>query len=220
MTNRLRYFLLLALAAVVVVGLGAWSQHNLGNKQARNTPVKTDVATVLSPPRRLSPFVLTGDDGKPFTNKNLLGQWTMVFFGFTNCPDLCPTTLSTIKDAYKQFASLKPEQKPKVLFISVDPEQDTPKIIRQYLNSFNKEFIGATGSSEQLKKLTQEMSVVYMKVMQKNNKKKDHYMIDHSGTILVVDPKGQLYAIFTTPHNPDMLAKDMLRIEKNYRSVA
>lgn len=186
--------------------LGVWVQHN--TKQTKNMNVQA--ATVLTNPRQIESFTLVDDNGKPFTKQNLIGHWSLLFFGFTRCPDLCPTTLSMLNQAYNIMQHDRLNPMPQVVFISVDPEHDAVEgVIKRYLTSFNSAFIGATGEKEQLDQLTQNLSVLYMKVMNSDN---EHYMIDHSGTVLLINPQGDLAAIFSAPHQAATVAADVSKI--------
>lgn len=202
-TRRRSLFLLIAIAVLSAL-FGMWSHYNTQD-QKENAALKT--ATVFSQPRIISPFKLTNMSGKQLTLENLKGHYSLIFFGFTHCPDLCPTTLAMLNQSYKMLESAHVKTMPQILFISVDPEQDTPAVLKTYLQSFNKAFLGATGSKEQIDKLTQEMSVIYAKVI--DEKDPTHYSIDHSGTILIVNPAAQFYGVFTMPHDAQKIADDM-----------
>lgn len=213
MNVRVWALLVIAVAFVALL-FGVWLRHNTAPK---TEALKTLSATILPTPRQIEPFQLTGADGKPFTNANFKGHWTMLFFGFTRCPDLCPTTLSLMNQAYQQMEKDHLQPMPQVVFISVDPDFDAAKDrIKNYLLSFNSHFIGATGPQAAIDQLTQNLSVVYMKVMDENNQAEENYRIDHSGTILVLDPQGHWYALFSTPHQPGNLAKDMEMMIKQH----
>lgn len=201
-THQRRLFIIIAIACLAGL-LGMWSQYNL---HTNKTPtLKT--ATIFPEPRIISSFELIDDENKPFTLENLKGHFSLIFFGFTHCPDLCPTTLATLNKSYKILENAKLKNLPQILFISVDPEQDDPKTIKKYLNSFNTAFLGATGNKKQLDKLTQELSVLYTKVVQPEDKK--HYSIDHSGAIILINSQGQFYGVFTIPHDAQKIADDM-----------
>lgn len=207
-----RPLLTLAIAmAFLALLFGAWFGYNLHKKQN----VEFATATILPQAKTISSFQLIDDNEHAFTNDNLKGHWSLVFFGFTSCPDLCPTTLTTLNAAYQKLEAAHQAPMPQVVFISVDPERDTPPHLNDYMSSFNKNFIGATGTKEQIDKLTQELSVLYMKVTQANS---DSYTIDHSGTILVIDPAGNWYALFNTPHDANNIAKDFQAIVSQYNS--
>ncbi|HVV67434.1 MAG TPA: SCO family protein [Gammaproteobacteria bacterium] len=199
-------FLVTSLCILALL-FGLWLYHNLGHHED-NSDTQLVSATVFQQPRALTPFNLTDDNDHPFTLDNFKGHWSLLFFGFTNCPDLCPTTLSVLNQAYKQLASTNPKTMPQVVFISVDPEQDDSQTIAKYLSSFNPSFLGATGSQSTLDQLTRELNVLYMKVAPPQANTDEHYSIDHSGTILIINPQGQFYGVFTTPHDPNKIAKD------------
>lgn len=201
---RSRKLYLIACVAILALLFGLWTRHN-AHAQPEKPTLQT--ATIFSQPRNIAPFQLTDDNNKPFTAENLKGHYSLVFFGFTHCPDLCPTTLSMLNQTYKTLASQSNIPLPQIIFISVDPEQDTPAVIKTYLSSFNTAFLGATGTTKQLDELTQEMSVLYAKVAQAGDP--SHYTIDHSGTIIIVDPQGQFYGVFTMPHDAQKIAADM-----------
>jgi protein SCO1 len=167
-------------------------------------------ATLLPTPRVIEPFQLTNSNKQPFTNQSLQGHWTILFFGFTQCGYICPTTLSVLKQVYENLQNAN-KPLPQIMFVSIDPERDTLKEIQQYITSFNPSFQGATGSKSQLEQLTKNMSVVYMKVMQEksNQAKTADYQIDHSGTLLLIDPKAKLFAIFSMPHSAESISKDL-----------
>lgn len=202
-TRQRRLFIIITIACLAVL-FGMWSQYNL---HAENRAPTLQTATVFPQPRIITPFQLTDDEGKPFTLENFKGHFSLIFFGFTHCPDLCPTTLAMLNKSYKMLEDAKLKNLPQIIFISVDPEQDDAKSIKTYLGSFNPAFLGATGTKEQLDKLTQEMSVLYTKIVSAGDT--EHYSIDHSGALILVNPQGQFYGVFTTPHDPQKIANDM-----------
>jgi len=207
----------LAGSAVAVIALlfGLWTFHQNGS----NKKIELQDGTILPIPHDISPFHLVSADDKPFTNANLKGHWSVLFFGFTRCPQLCPTTLSTLNNMYTTLAKNKNiKELPQVVFISVDPDRDNPKQIKKYLASFNKNFIGATGTKENIKKLTKEFSILFTKVNKPNAKDANDYVIDHSGTLLLVNPEVKLFAVFSTPHDAVKLSQDLLTIEENFHA--
>lgn len=161
--------------------------------------------SVLPVARVISPFQLIDNQGHAFTEANLKNQWSMMFFGFTRCQTICPKTLAILNAAYEKIAAAKPSSLPQIIFVSVDPERDTPAKVDQYVKAFNSHFRGATGDQKQLQKLTAQLHVMFAKVPTRNNA---HYDIDHSGTILIFNPQGKLYAVFTSPHDADNIAQD------------
>jgi protein SCO1/2 len=216
-----RWFSLIVAVALLALLFGLWTQHNT-NLTKPATTLTLSNGTVLPQPRLINEFTLTDMNGQPFTRDRLHGHWSLVFFGFTRCPELCPTTLSTLNQMYQQLKADHQDPLPQIVFISVDPERDTPKQIKQYITGFNPDFFGATGSTIELEQMTQQFSVMYAKVMQENAKAptatQEDYTIDHSGTLLLVDPNGQLFAIFSMPHEAPALAQSFEKIINTYQS--
>lgn len=168
-------------------------------------PPDTLVATRLDIPVSLPPFSLDGADG-PFTNASLQGAWHVLFFGFTNCPDICPTTLATLADAVavarQDIASLN------VVFVSVDPQRDGPADAARYAGHFDSDFIGITGNDDALLALTKPLGILYMSVPQGD----DAYTVDHSSSLLLINPAGELAAVFSAPHDATSIAADLVAI--------
>lgn len=163
-----------------------------------------DNATIYQKPRAIAPFSLQFVDGQPFTKADLKGHWSMLFFGFTNCAMICPTTMTELNKMYHILQQVKVKDLPQVVFISVDPERDSLKRIQGYVKAFNPAFLGATGSEAELSKLSRQLGAMYMKVRDKNDPK--HYAIDHSAFVVLVNPQAQAYGLLTTPHVADTLA--------------
>jgi len=167
---------------------------------------KLTTATLLSQPRQLINFHLIDDHGKPFTNNNLQGQWSLLFFGFTHCPKICPTTLSLLNKVTQQLVRNK--SKITVIFISVDPQRDSPRRMRQYLAHFNRQFVGVTGSQQQLDRLSKHLNIAYRKIMPQGELQKN-YNVEHSSAVLLINPRGQWVALFTAPQSSRTMAKDL-----------
>ena len=160
--------------------------------------------TLLPSPRSIPEFALTGADGQPFTKARLDGHWSVIFVGFTHCPDICPNTLAKLKAVHGQLdAQKKPVQ---VLFLSVDPERDTPEVISNYVTHFDPAFLGATGPNAELDKLAAAMGFLYMKGP---GATPDTYSVDHSSALILVNPQAQVAGYFTQPLKVDALVADL-----------
>ena len=146
--------------------------------------------------------------GSPLTNADLMGHWTLMFFGYTYCPDICPTSLATAKEMQDQLRS-KGLTPPEVIFVSVDSARDTPERLQTFVGFFDPAFVGATGSDDALAPLVKNLGVHYQRV---NGPDPDHYSIDHSAVIYLIDPHGRLKAIFSWPHDPAAMATDYPKI--------
>ena len=202
----------LIVVAVIATLSGIYFGHN--NEQQDRTALQELSATVLDSARPVTPFSLTDQSGKEFTNKNLEGKWTMMFFGFTHCPAICPTTMAELN---KFYLKLKQESdNAQVVFVTIDPERDDIARLKEYVNSFNSHFIGLTGKPDRLKTLSRELGIMTMEVPKQVPNQATNYNIDHSGTILLINPKAQLHAIFSMPHDGDSMADDFQVIRKFY----
>ena len=159
-------------------------------------------AIVLNTPRKFSDFDLIDHRGDAFTLERLKGQWSMIFFGFTNCPDICPTTLATLNETYNNLKDSEKENL-QVIMVSLDPERDTVDKLDQYMPYFNTEFVGVTGNKHFIKRFTTEINIAYNQVPLGG----DDYTVDHSSQIVLVNPNGHYHGFFKSPHSAIMLRK-------------
>lgn len=174
-------------------------------------PVVMDtVATVLPEPMNVPAFTLHDHNGKIFTNENLKNKWTFVFFGYTHCPDICPTTLVTLDQTDKILRELKIKPMPEVVFVSVDPERDTTEHLASYVAYYNPDFTAVTGPVDQLHALTRPIGIMFQRSPDTNTA--DDYQIDHSVTVLLIDPQARLRALNSPPHNAEAIAHDYKEI--------
>ncbi len=178
-------------------------------------PKKVDVSqfngTYLQQPRTVNPFELTGIDQQSFNNDSLKGQWTMIFFGFTSCGYLCPTSMAELGKMYRLLEEKGVKTLPHVVMISIDPNRDDLFKLGKYVKAFDRHFDAARGEESTVKAMTKEMGVVYSKVALKDGDgSADNYDVQHSGAVMLFNPKGQLNAFFTTPHDASLLAKDYM----------
>jgi protein SCO1/2 len=164
--------------------------------------------TYLPKANPINDFKLTDNHGKPFTKANLQGQWTMMFFGFTNCAYVCPTTLAELKQMYSKLKETLPNNKlPQIVLVTVDPERDSVAIMNEYVNEYNPNFIGVRGDLIETKKLENQLRIKAQKV-QAEDAPKDEYSVNHSAEILLFNPKGEIQAYFTYPHTAEKLVND------------
>jgi len=170
--------------------------------------INTTTATVLSEPMTVPSFKLIDQHGQPFTEKNLQGQWTFLFFGYTYCPDICPTTLVILNQVDQQLREKKTAVHPKIIFISVDPARDTAERLGEYVSYFNPAFLGVTGLEEELQTLTRPLGIAY----RRSDESSENYLIDHSASILLINPQAQLQALISPPHDATAIAEDYQKI--------
>ena len=179
-------------------------------------PPQLKQGTLLPSAKAIADFQLTDQHGKPFTRNNLVGKWSFAFFGYTHCPDVCPTSLSMLAQVMKKLEKDSTlDTLPQVIFVSVDPERDTPELLAQYLPYFNPDFIGVTGDPQQLLLLTRQLGIMYGKVPADNA---DDYLVDHSASIILFDPDGNFLALFGMPHDPDLIAQEFVAIKNYYEA--
>lgn len=163
-----------------------------------------EVATVLTEPPPLPDVALTDSRGEPFGLDDLRGHWSLLFFGFTHCPDICPLTLQVLAQASDALVSA-----PRVVFVSVDSYRDSPERIGAYLDNFAPSFIGVTGSDEALSPWVKALGVT----VHKNEQDGEPYNVTHNGTVYVINPDAALEAVFGgSSHRADVIVQDFARI--------
>ncbi|MFI4917949.1 MAG: SCO family protein [Legionellales bacterium] len=177
---------------------------------------KIDVAqfhgTYLEHPKTVNQFSLMGIDQKPFNNSSLLGNWTLVFFGFTNCSSLCPTTMAELGKMYRLLEKKQVKNLPHVVMVSVDPDRDDLDKLGHYVTSFHATFYGAKGDEDSIQAMAHEMGIAYAKIVNKDGVDGQNYDIQHGGAVMLFNPQGELNAFFTTPHYADLLVKDYVSL--------
>ena len=194
-----------ALAIVVVLscaGLGALAARHL--LHARRAEPLVQSAAVYARPRALAPFALVADDGHAFDQQSLSGHWSLVFFGYTACPDLCPATLALLAQADRKLADLPAGLKPHILMITVDPERDDPAKLGAYVHFFGSSFQGLTGAPGAVANAAAAFGVAYRRGADSDG----GYSVDHSAAVYLVDPDARLRAVFLPPQQPLLLASD------------
>lgn len=197
------------LAAAVAGIAGYFLSQRVFDQRGRDiSEVRRLSGSLLYPePKPLPEFVLARSDGSSLSRSDWTGGWRLVFFGFTHCPDVCPTTLTTIKVALAKLKTERPQAQVGVSFVSVDPARDLPEQLGNYVHYFNSEFEAATGSDEQLLALTRAVGVLYTK--EPTGPGPLDYTIDHTASILIIDPKGRLAGLMRPPHQIEAIVADL-----------
>lgn len=204
--SRAKSIGLAALVAIVAIAAGMLLSRALLDRSGGPTLAK---ATLIDPARPLPPMAFTDQNGQPFGPEQLRGHWSILFFGFTHCPDVCPTTLALLAQVEKKLTDLPTEQRPHIVLVSVDPKRDTPERLAQYVKSFSPTFTGiTTGDQAAVQEFALKMGVPVAISEQPGG----NYTVDHSAAIFVVDPNGALRALSSTPHEVPIIAED-------YRSI-
>ena len=194
---RTRRATLIATAAIaaVLIAAGGWV---LANWLAAHQGSRAAGAALIR-----SEFSLVDQTGKPVTNRDYEGKWQLVFFGYTYCPDICPTTLNDVALVLDDLGDEAAELQP--LFITVDPERDTPEVMAEYVSNFDPRIVGLTGTPEQIKHAAQAFRAYYAKVEQ--NGAADGYTMDHSAFIYLMRPEGAYATHFSPSEDPAAMAE-------------
>jgi protein SCO1/2 len=197
MTTRRTYWIL-GVAALCAALAGFWLARELDS----SGPALAS-GTWLPRPKTIGDFQLTDNVGQPFSLHDLQGKPTLVFFGFTHCPDVCPTTLLKLAQITKtaKVPGLR------VVFVTVDPARDTPPVVGLYVHAFDPAFIGLTGDNQAIVKLAAEFGVAVSKVDLPGG----DYTMDHSAVVFLLNTKGQVAGIFTPPFDPTRFVEDLDR---------
>jgi protein SCO1 len=188
---------LLFLAALFAGG-ALWRLGDLRSQDATQTVASEKVALG-------GPFTLTDQDGAKRSDSEFRGKYMLVFFGYTFCPDVCPTTLAVMDAALDKMGPAAARIVP--IFISVDPARDTPEVLKSYLSAFATHFVGLTGSEEEIAATTK----AYRVYVQAHKEQSENYTVDHSGVIYLMDESGAFLANYSLDVAPDALAADLAR---------
>lgn len=191
--------LVLLTSACAAVG-GAWAARDLASPRAG---LQLASGTWLPEPRSTGDFALTDQSGAPFTQASLIGEPSIVTFGFTHCPDVCPAMLAMLARA--THAAGVPSLR--VVFVTVDPARDTPAVLDRYVRAFDPHFIALTGAPAPIRALARRLGVAYERVALPGG----DYTIDHTAVAFLLDSKGRVAAVFTSPLQAGQFASDLRR---------
>lgn len=208
--------LLLIIVAFAAMAGGLWLAQE-------NPPPQVDTpriqGAIYPTAKHIEDFSLLDQNNQTFNEKNLQGQWSLLFVGYTLCPDICPTTLTLMSEVQWELKDqdLPP---PRIIFLSIDPQRDTVEVINKYVNYFNKDFIGLTGDAAQIEKLTRNLNAVYRKAPGLNGEiTDDDYLMDHSSALMLINPDGNLQSILTAPHSIRGVIDSLLKSQSYYEAL-
>lgn len=205
--KRLILTLLLGLATAFAVWYGL--NPLLKNQEPDPSEIPTIAAgTVFSAAQPIAHFSLTDTAQKSFTQQDLVGQWTILFFGYAHCPEVCPKALAVASDFWKKLPEEVTSKKIRFAFITLNPKEDTVEDLKTFLGRFNPQFIGLTGDISEINKLSKSCRVYSWEdpnVKTPQGKK----MIDHTAAFILINPEGRMQALFSPPHNGEEIAKDL-----------
>lgn len=201
-----KHILLLAIALLVTSGAAVFAIRQIGEA--------TDalrLATVFPEPAALPEFHMVDQDGAAFTRESLLGHTSLLFFGFTHCPDICPATLQQLAFARRELAGRRGNagRLPEIILISVDPERDTAAILKAYTAHFGEGVSGVSGDAAELQKLASTLGIYYAR----EDTAGPDYNVSHSTAVLLINREAELQALFTAPLDTEALVSDLQTLE-------
>ena len=193
------------LTAIVALVVGLTVNKVLNGKSEGDPVALLDAGIVLLPQRREIPQVaLTGTDGSPFALEQLNGKWSLLFFGYTFCPDICPTTLAQLRDLQGKLP-IEARNNLQMVFVSIDPGRDTPQHLKEYLSFYKAGFIGVTGELSAIQELANGVSIPFIPA----DTSKENYTVDHSGNLVLVGPDGRQRGFIRAPLNNQKLLNQL-----------
>lgn len=179
-----------------------------------------EIASAYIPKGRpLAGIRLTDHNKQPFTEERFKGKWSFLFFGFTHCPDVCPTTLLVMKAVWARLPDeAKQAPEPQLLFVSVDPDRDTPEILKPYTTFYHPDFLGVTAEHKFLDILTTQVGALYgYEDGETENENENDYTVNHSAQIVLIDPQGKFRAVFSPPLQVDEIVKTFTAIREYHQ---
>ena len=196
---------LLIMSAVIALSAGIW----FGFESKTPVPVAQVNGTILPTGKQINEFTLKQNKHDSFTLDNLKNKWSLMFFGYTHCPDVCPTTLATLKQVHTIFEKQNATP-PQIIFVSVDPERDLPETMAEYVRYFNEDFIGVTGEISELEKLAKNLGIYFKKAAGSSGDiNQDDYLMDHTTSFVLINTEARLAAILRSVTEPVKLAEDI-----------
>ncbi|OED37957.1 hypothetical protein AB833_22040 [Chromatiales bacterium (ex Bugula neritina AB1)] len=202
----------LTLICLVAVALGAITA--LTNNRV---PQKPQISGFAFPnPKALYNVNLIDQYSKPLTEHTFNNIWTFIYVGYTFCPDACPLALTTMNQILGILEKQQQAKNVQMLLVSVDPQRDTPERLLEYTKYFNKDFLAATGTAENIKSFAKQVSAVYSLPEDRSD---PNYLVDHSSSMILINPEKQVHAIFTPPQKATAIAEDYINLSAQYNSI-
>ena len=198
-------------AGILAAGVGLAAGLGLNALTANKSTQQSNIPGFLWPqPKTLRAFTLSDQHERPFDLARLQGKWTFFFFGYTHCPDVCPVTLAVLQQVAHTLKAKPPSAADvQVAFVSVDPERDTAARLGDYVRYFDETFLGVSGPPAELERLTRQLGIVHLR---SEPSKDGSYLVDHTASVLLTDPKGRWVAVFGAPHSAQDIAERYQKI--------
>ena len=199
--------------AIGIVGAALLGFGILLSRLAPSSPTDLGEGVTLLPvPLEIPQFALVDHRGEPFDRSRLAGRWSLLFFGYTYCPDICPATLQRLAEVQDRLPN-----ETQVVFVSVDPERDSQERIAEYVGYFHSALIGVTGSPTEIDKLARAVGAFHRKAP--GDAAGEGYLVDHSVSLFLVDPGARLEALMRDPSNPQRFLRLLAKIESMNRGT-
>ncbi len=211
MQNPLLKKALPVLICVFAIGIGVMTALT-----AKKPPEKLEISGFAFPePKALVDIHLIDQDTEAFTEEAFKDSWTFVYVGYTFCPDACPMSLTTMNQIHGILDKQQNAENLQLLLVSVDPQRDSPERLLEYTRYFNDSFLAATGTDPNIKDFTTQVSAIYSLP---DDRSDPNYLVDHSSSIILINPEAKVHAIFTPPQSASDLAEDFVKLKERYRS--
>ena len=194
--------------AVMLIALSLYVNKMTTKVYLSNEQLKDLGLYLIEPARDLGSFNLIDSNEKEFLPQDFEGKWNVLFFGFTFCPDICPITMSMLSRIEKGLDN-EDLDKIRIFLVTVDPDRDSPDQLKVYLENFSENFIGLTGGLDQIYNFATRVNAPFSPI---SNSKDPHYSVDHTGSIILINPEGNYAGFFRAPHNQDDIKKAILDI--------
>ena len=194
--------------AVMLIALSLYVNKMTTKVYLSNEQLKDLGLYLIEPARDLGSFNLIDSNEKEFLPQDFEGKWNVLFFGFTFCPDICPITMSMLSRIEKGLDN-EDLDKIRIFLVTVDPDRDSPDQLKVYLENFSENFIGLTGGLDQIYNFATRVNAPFSPI---SNSKDPHYTVDHTGSIILINPEGNYAGFFRAPHNQDDIKKAILDI--------
>jgi len=201
----LKFCIMIITVALAAMLAGVWLAVTYRENDSRAMLLPTQGMALFPDPKSLSDFALTDHQNRVFDLANLKGKWSFLFFGFTHCPDICPTTLAVLARARENIAkSTVGAENIQFVFVSVDPNRDTASKLRQYVGYFDASFVGVTGDNAQIASLAGQLGATYRVAITPGV---ENYPVYHSTAVFLVDPQARYHAVFTPPLDAEAISR-------------
>ncbi len=215
-TRRNIYLTAACMVALSLLSVGMFVSKLTSPRLMSQQDLQLNGAYMFDKPRIIKPFDLVDDAGEPFTLEGLQGKWSLLFFGYTYCPDICPTTMADLKKFKGMLADTRWADDTQIILVSVDPARDTPAQLAQYVHYFDPQFRGVTGEFMALQKFASNLNAAFAKAMSEDGKS---YLVDHTSNIALVNPYGHYHGFFKPQATLSQGQFDPGKLKVTYQSI-